>query len=91
MSLKGGAESGYVLHGKVNRLYELRGYSAYEVAVLNGFKGTEEEWLESLKPDGGYHAANHAKGGRDPITPESIGAVSREEWAANLLMNATVE
>ena len=27
----------------------LRGYSAYEVAVQNGFKGTEEEWLESLK------------------------------------------
>ena len=27
----------------------LRGYSAYEVAVQNGFKGTEKEWLESLK------------------------------------------
>lgn len=27
----------------------LRGYSAYQVAVLNGFIGTEEEWLESLK------------------------------------------
>ncbi len=31
-----------------NRLYELRGYSAYEVALLNGFVGTEEEWLASL-------------------------------------------
>lgn len=28
---------------------ELAGLSAYEVAVINGFKGTEEEWLESLK------------------------------------------
>ena len=27
---------------------ETRGYSAYEVAVLNGYTGTEEEWLESL-------------------------------------------
>lgn len=27
----------------------LRGLSAYEVAVENGFQGTEEEWLESLK------------------------------------------
>lgn len=27
----------------------LRGYSAYEVAVQNGFEGTEKEWLESLK------------------------------------------
>lgn len=26
----------------------LRGYSAYEVAVQNGFEGTEEEWLASL-------------------------------------------
>lgn len=25
-----------------------RGYSAYEIAVQNGFVGTEEEWLESL-------------------------------------------
>ncbi len=27
----------------------LQGKSAYEVAVDNGFKGTEEDWLESLK------------------------------------------
>ena len=25
------------------------GKSAYEIAVENGFEGTEEEWLESLK------------------------------------------
>ena len=25
------------------------GLSAYEIAVKNGFEGTEEEWLESLK------------------------------------------
>lgn len=29
----------------------LRGYSAYQVAVLNGFKGTEQEWLESMVLD----------------------------------------
>ncbi len=27
----------------------LRGYSAYDIAVLEGFSGTEEEWLETLK------------------------------------------
>ena len=27
----------------------IKGASAYEIAVKNGFKGTEEEWLESLK------------------------------------------
>ena len=27
----------------------VRGYSAYTIAVQNGFEGTEKEWLESLK------------------------------------------
>ena len=27
----------------------VRGFSAYEIAVLNGFNGTEEEWLDTLK------------------------------------------
>lgn len=27
----------------------VRGYSAYEIAAQNGYKGTEAEWLESLK------------------------------------------
>lgn len=31
-----------------------RGYSAYEIAVQNGFVGTESEWLESLKGADGY-------------------------------------
>lgn len=30
------------------QLNSYRGYSAYELAVLNGFEGTVEEWLESL-------------------------------------------
>lgn len=30
-------------------LGRITGQSAYEVAVKNGFEGTEEEWLESLK------------------------------------------
>lgn len=33
----------------------LRGYSAYDVAVLNGFDGTEVEWLASLKGVGAYN------------------------------------
>ena len=31
----------------------LRGYSAYEIAVQNGFKGTEQEWLKSLEGEDG--------------------------------------
>lgn len=40
-----------------------QGYSAYEVAVNNGFVGTEQEWLDSLKGPKG-----------DPGTPGSPGA-----------------
>lgn len=29
----------------------LRGKSAYEIAIENGFEGTEQEWLDSLKAD----------------------------------------
>jgi hypothetical protein len=34
---------------------EWRGYyiTAYGIAVKHGFQGTEEEWLKSLKGDGG--------------------------------------
>lgn len=51
MSLTGKAE-GKTLRGRINRLEELQGYSAYEVAVIHGFEGTEEEWLASLRPTG---------------------------------------
>ena len=57
MSLTGSI-NGEILQGNINRLHELRGYSAYEVAVLNGFEGTKEQWLASLKGDKGE------KGGR---------------------------
>ena len=30
----------------------LQGYSAYDIAVQNGFEGTEEEWLASLQSGG---------------------------------------
>lgn len=47
MSLEGKA-SGRTLVGNINRC-DLLTISAYGIAVKNGFKGTEEEWLESLK------------------------------------------
>lgn len=34
-----------------------RGYSAYEVAVQNGFEGTEDEWLLSLQGKSAYEIA----------------------------------
>lgn len=48
-----------------------QGYSAYQIAVLNGFEGTEEEWLESLK---GYSPIR----GIDYWTKEDIDSIKLE-------------
>lgn len=42
----------------------LKGKSAYEIAVDNGFEGSEEEWLESLKGGGSVDM--------EPLTVEEI-------------------
>ena len=51
--LQGSVESGGEVRGKLSGLHTIRGHSAYEVAVINGFSGTEKEWLESLKGSSG--------------------------------------
>ena len=65
MSLTGTVK-GERLQGSINRLHELRGYSAYEVAVLEGFEGTEEEWLASLKGEQGETGPQGPKGETGP-------------------------
>lgn len=47
------------------------GKSAYEIAVDNGFEGTESEWLESLKGETGETGATGATGatGQNGYTP----------------------
>ena len=52
MSLEGKAEASRVLRGRINALDVLY-ISAYAIAVKHGFKGSEEEWLESLKGGNG--------------------------------------
>ena len=37
------------IKNKPTEMEAVRGYSAYQVAVMNGFDGTEEEWLRSLR------------------------------------------
>ena len=48
-----------------------RGASAYEIAVANGYVGTEEQWLESLKGEKGD------KG--DPFTWDDLTAEQKRE------------
>lgn len=51
--LRGRVKEEYSLAGTLNGLKKIRGYSAYEIALLNGFAGTEEEWLASLRGEKG--------------------------------------
>ena len=52
MSLEGNATAEVVLRGTINNLDTLV-IDAYDIAVKNGFNGTEEEWLASLKGEKG--------------------------------------
>ncbi len=53
------------------------GKSAYEVALENGFEGTEAEWLESLKGEDGKDGAD---GGGSEVRLESVkGYISTSE------------
>ena len=57
MSLKGSAESYTELKGSISLPKAIQGKSAYEIALLNGFKGTEAEWLKSLTGTTAYEYA----------------------------------
>lgn len=71
MSMKGSAESYIELRGALSIPEAIRGKSAYESAVMNGFVGSEVEWLASLvgpKPEKG----------KDYFTQEDIQAIVKE-------------
>lgn len=69
MSITGNAAAEKVLRGRINRLDTLC-MSAYAIAVKNGFEGTEEEWLASLKGEKGEKGEQGEKG--DSLTIEEI-------------------
>lgn len=58
-----------MLKGNVN--YARDGLSAYQIALNNGFVGTEEEWLASLKGDKGDKGTAPVRG-TDYWTTEDI-------------------
>lgn len=60
--LKGSVSGTGLLKGNIGALLARDGYSAYEVAVKNGFEGSEEEWLESLKGEKGDTGAQGEQG-----------------------------
>ena len=96
MAIKGNIE-GQAIQGDINRLYELRGYSAYEVAVLNGYAGTKEQWLASLKGDPGEVIHTDADGAvlddvfakKSPVYKAGVGNIT-EVISKNLLSGNTL-
>jgi hypothetical protein len=70
--LVGNLSAGASMRGGVGVVYGKDGISAYEVAVKNGFEGSETEWLASLK---GAKGDTPVKGvdyfdGKDGYTPK---------------------
>lgn len=55
-------EGGDTAGGKYENCGPLNGESAYEIAVQQGFSGTEEEWLASLKGEDGEPGADGRQG-----------------------------
>lgn len=49
MNLIGNLKIKEKLIGNIHLLKKVHGYSAYDLAVKYGYKGTEEEWVQSLK------------------------------------------
>lgn len=47
----------------------LKGLSAYEIAVTEGYDGTEEEWLASLKGETGSAGPQGEQGPRGEVGP----------------------
>lgn len=64
MSLKGTVGTKKELRGSAFVPEFIHGKSAYEIAVANGFEGTEEEWLESL------HGEKGDKGEQGEVGPQ---------------------
>lgn len=64
-TLKGTIATKGTIKGTLNAVYGKDGKSAYEIALANGFEGTEAEWLDSL------HGKDGADGikGQDGYTP----------------------
>ena len=62
------------------------GLSAYEIAVKNGFNGTELEWLESLKGDKGEtgNNGNDGQDGENTINSYSMWEEAFENGETNL-------
>ena len=71
-----------VLRGTIVNPDVIRGKSAYEIAVMHGFEGTVEEWLESLKgKDGGLPSVSGADNGKVMVVKNGVWVLAYPSFA----------
>lgn len=84
--LQGTLSTGNSLTGALGIVYAKDGKSAYEVAVSNGFKGTETEWLASLKgADGTMVFENLTDAQRESLRGEKGDAFAYKDFTKEQL------
>ena len=54
-TIKGTVATKGIVQGAIQAVYGKAGASAYEIALKNGFEGTENEWMESLRGASGVY------------------------------------
>lgn len=68
------------------------GSSAYEIAVDNGFEGSEEEWLESLKAKPPVKGVDYfTKGERAEMIAELKASLKSEVWTFTLVDGSEIK
>ena len=67
------------------------GASAYEIAVLNGYSGTQEQWLASLKGDKGDAGSAGAAGANAVIWYTSSAPTSRSALSGGYIATADLQ
>lgn len=68
------------IRGSVTYPEKIYGKSAYEVAVMNGFEGTEAEWLESLKGKTPKRGVDYyTEEDKDELVSEVLNSLPRAE------------
>lgn len=80
--IKGTLATEEKMSGNLATVFAKDGKSAYEVAVKNGFEGTEEEWLASLQGEQGIQGEKGDKGDAftySDFTPEQLASLKGEK------------
>ena len=70
--LTGTLSSGNSMTGTLGVVYGKDGKSAYEIALSNGFEGSEAEWVESLKGEQGERGLQGDPFTYDDFTQEQL-------------------